>query len=83
MNAPDHMAQVRQLRALAGPRPVDNLVADMRSGVSALDTIVGRWGVFPPRPSTMADADALVEGLKRTLVELRHAQSAGGPQDAT
>ncbi|SFN05020.1 hypothetical protein [Dokdonella immobilis] len=65
----DHLADVRHLRALAG-NPVDR-IADMQSGIRRLDSIVTNWRTFGARPRSLQDAEIIVEGLRRALVELR------------
>ena len=76
MNA-DGLVQVRQLRALSGPRPGDGLIQDMRAAVARLDSILSAWATFPPHPRTLQDAENTVEGLRTSLIQLR-ATRAGG-----
>lgn len=75
MTAPDHLAQ---LRALAGSRPQDQLVAELHGAAQRLEVLTRQWLTFPPRPSTITDAEHTVEGLRRGMIELR----AGGQPDA-
>ena len=74
----DHLAQVRQLRALAGND--DDRITDMLSAVRRLDGIVSNWQTFGARPRSLQDAEHIVEGLRQTLIALR--VSAGGPPNA-
>lgn len=72
----DHLAQVRQLRALAGNS--DQRIDDLQAAVRRLDSIVSAWRTFGPRPRSLQDAAMLVEGLQRSIRDLRN----GGPPDA-
>lgn len=78
MNAVDHLAEVRAMRALAGTRPSDEVIAGMHTGAQRLESLTRQWLTFPPRPSTITDAENTVEGIRRALIELR----AGGQPDA-
>jgi len=75
MTRPDHLAQ---LRALAGKRPQEQLVTEMHGAAQRLEALTRQWLTFPPRPSTITDAEHTVEGLRRGMIELR----AGGQPDA-
>lgn len=77
MNAPCHLAQVRQLRDLAGNR--DDRMADMQAGIRRLDGIISNWQTFGVQPRSLQDAETIVEGLRRVLCDLR---IQGGPADA-
>jgi len=69
----DHLAQVRQLRALSGnTRPTDDLVADMLAGTNRVRDILDHARVFPLRPRTLQDLESGIVGLQRSLVELRN-----------
>ena len=76
MAAPDHLAAVRGMRALAGRNDVR--VDDLHAAVRRLESIVGSWRTFGVRPASLIDAANLVEGLRRSIVELREA-----PHDAS
>ena len=78
MNSSDHLADVRHLRTLAGNQ--DGRIADMQAAVRRLDGIVTNWRTFGPRPRSLQDAENAVEGLRRSLIELRANQ--GGPDAA-
>lgn len=78
MTGPDHLADVARLRALAGTRPNDEVIAGMHTGAQRLESLIGQWRTFPPRPSTITDAENTVEGIRRALIELR----AGGQPNA-
>jgi hypothetical protein len=68
----DHLAQVRQLRALAGePRSIDELVDGMHSAARKLESLIGHWRTFSPRPRAIQDVENLIEGLRRNLHDLR------------
>jgi hypothetical protein len=72
MSVPDHMAQVRALRNLAGDtRPTDTLLADMLVAARRLEGIVSQWATFAPRPRTIIDAEHMIEGLRRSLADLQ------------
>ena len=73
----DHLAQVRQLRALAGTRPHDELIADMHRGAQRLECMLRNWLTFPPRESMLVDADNALEGLRQSLRQLRSSQQGG------
>ena len=66
---PDHLADVRALRSLAGK--ADDRLDDLQGAIRRFDTIVGTWRTFGIRPRSLADAEVLVEGLRRALVNLR------------
>ncbi|WP_092409755.1 hypothetical protein [Dokdonella immobilis] len=77
MSAVDHLAQVRQLRALAGNQ--DQRIVDLQSAIRRLDSIVTNWQTFGPRPRSLQDAELIVEGLRRSIADLR---AQGGQPDA-
>lgn len=72
----DHLAQVRQLCALAGTRPRDELIAEMHHGAKRLESLISQWRTFPPRPSTITDCENTIEGLRRGLIALRAQEGA-------
>lgn len=76
----DHLEQVRQLRALAGKRTQDDLIIEMHSGAALLESTLSRWRTFDPRRTSINDVEVLLEGLRRSLRELRVIQ--GGPDAA-
>jgi hypothetical protein len=79
----DHLAQVGQLRALAGvTRPTDALTAEMLTGARRLESIVAQWQAFPPRARTLDDAANAIEGLRRSIGELRTRIAPGAPEAA-
>lgn len=69
MNAVDHLAEVRAMRALAGNQ--DQRITDLQAAVRRLDSIVTNWQVFGPRPRSMQDAETIIEGMRRSLIDLR------------
>jgi hypothetical protein len=72
MTGPDHLAAIHHLRQLAGnARPTDALIADMLVAARRLESLVAQWQAFPPRPRTLQDAENAIEGLSRSLADLR------------
>ena len=70
--APDHLGQVRQLRTLAGAiRPTDALLADMLTGARRSVSILEQLQMFPIRTATLQDLELGVEGLRRSIAELK------------
>jgi hypothetical protein len=79
----DHLAQVRALRTLAGnTRPMDTLIADVLVAARRLEGIVGQWPTFPPRQRTILDAEHTIEGLRRSIADLRTRVSPDEPEAA-
>ncbi len=68
----DHLAQVRQLRALSGVhRDQDAVLADMLVGARRIESILIQAQTFPLRPRTLQDLENSLEGLRRSAIELR------------
>lgn len=68
----NHLTQIQQLRALAGhPRPIGELVDGMHSAARKLESLIGHWRTFAPRPRSIQDVENLIEGLRRNLHDLR------------
>ncbi len=71
MTAPDHLADVRALRTMTGRG--DTRLDDLHAAARRLESITSTWRTFGVRPSTLTDAANLVEGLRRSIAELREA----------
>jgi hypothetical protein len=73
------LAQVRQLRSLAG-REDDPRIVDMHASARRLESLIANWRTFPPRVATLADAQSTLDGLSQSLSDLRGALHKGFPQ---
>ena len=63
------LQQVRQLRVLAGTN--DSRIDDMYAAASRLRSIIEGWQAFPPRAANLLDAEYILDGLCRSLAEIK------------
>lgn len=68
----DHLADVRRIRQLVG---ADDNLEGMHAAARRLESIICEWRtLFPPRPRSVQDAENTLEGLRRSLMELKRAR---------
>jgi hypothetical protein len=83
MSAPDHLAQVRQLRAFSGAhREQDAVLSDMLTGARRVESILVQAQTFPLRPRALQDLENALEGLRRSAIELRTRIAPNEPEAA-
>lgn len=85
MKAPDHLATVRQLRALAGrEQPLHQQLAGVAAMAARLGTATQSWRTFAPRLAALDEVSREADHLARALRELRRSLIAetGVPPDA-
>jgi hypothetical protein len=70
MSAPvNHLADVGRLRSLAGKS--DDRISGLIEAARRLESTFSAWRTFGPQRQSLADAEMSIEGMRRTLIDLR------------